>query len=59
MALSDADRHAMALRAIDMMDMMAHDSFGPIDAVRSLPEYDNLSEEDRKAVLDDLYTSLR
>ncbi|UIS24801.1 hypothetical protein P9A53_gp18 [Xanthomonas phage vB_Xar_IVIA-DoCa6] len=49
------DHESLAHRAIDMMQMMPYDSFGPIDAVRALPEYENLSAEDREAVLKSLH----
>lgn len=41
----------LAREALARMELIPFDSFGPIDAVRSLEEYPQLSPDDRAAVL--------
>lgn len=45
----------LAHEALGLLDMVPYDSYGPVDAVRSLSEWPNLSEEERKSVLNTVY----
>lgn len=45
----------LAYEALGLLDMVPYDSYGPIDAVRSLSEWPTLSEDHRKEVLSLVY----
>jgi hypothetical protein len=52
MAVVSADNiEADAIEALEMMDAIGHDSFGTVDAVRSLAGYDSWSGDYREKVV--------
>ncbi|URA06993.1 minor tail protein [Xanthomonas phage Elanor] len=48
--LTKKQHEKLAHSAINMLQAIPHDSFGPTDAIRALPDYDSLTPEDREAV---------